>query len=124
MIDGTIVIATKTAQTDSNGSYSVSFGSSEWEPGCTIEVTAQYHSVQETRDTAADASSAQQVDIAYPYEIVQFGSLTVFLASAGLVGIVGAVLVKRGRKQDYAFQEEFDTTLRIHSTAFMKVSVL
>jgi len=46
-----------------------------------------------------------------------------FLASAELVGTVGAVLAKRDRKQDHASQEELDTTLRIHSTTFMKVSV-
>lgn len=98
MMDGNTVIATKSAQTDSSGSYSVSFEWSEWEPGYTIEATAEYNSLQEVTDSAADASSPQQVDIAYPFEIAQFGSLIGFLAAAALVGIVGAVLVRRGRK--------------------------
>jgi hypothetical protein len=38
------------------------------------------------------------VDISYPFEIAQFGSLIGFIASAAFVGIVGAVLVRRGRK--------------------------
>jgi len=42
--------------------------------------------------------------------IALFGSLIGFLASAGFVGIVGAVFARCGRKWDHAFQEEVDTT--------------
>ena len=55
---------------------------------------------------AADVDSTQQVDISYPFEIAQFGSFIGFLAAATFVGIVGAVLVRRGRKQDHTSQEE------------------
>ena len=44
-------------------------------------------------------------------------SLIGFLAAVALVDIVGAVLVKRGRKQDHASQEELDTTMRVFFTA-------
>ena len=71
---------------------------------------AEYRTSQETVTAKCDGSTTQRVDVRYSYAIAQLGSLIGFLASAALVGTVGAVLVRRGSKYDHAFQEEFDTT--------------
>jgi hypothetical protein len=74
------------------------------------EVTAEQSFNKETVTATCGGSTAWQVDVQCPHEIAQLGSSIGFLASAALVGTVGAVLVRRGSKYDHAFQEEFDTT--------------
>jgi hypothetical protein len=96
--NGTTTVVTKATVMDASGYHAVTLGRGEWEPWLTIEVTADYNTFPETRDVADDASSPQQVDIAYPFEIAQFGSLIRFPASAAFVGIVGAFYVRSAWK--------------------------
>jgi hypothetical protein len=59
---------------------------------------AECRTNHETVAAPCDGSTAQQVNLQHPYKIAQFGSLIGFLASAALIAILGAVLVRRGRK--------------------------
>jgi hypothetical protein len=59
---------------------------------------SEYRTNQEMVTGSCGGSTAQQVDAQHPFEIAQFGSLIGFFAAAALVGIVGAVLLRRGRK--------------------------
>lgn len=97
MMDGAVDVSTKSAQTDANGLYLVSFEWLEWEPDYTIEVTAVYWESPETVTAPCDGSLTQQVDVQFLFAIPQFGSLVGFLVSIALVGVVGLVLLRRRR---------------------------
>jgi len=99
MMDGETVVSMKSDQTDSNGTYEVSFPWLEWDVGYSIEVTAIFNGAEESNSTVADATVGQEVNVTYPYEIPQFGSLLGLLLAAALVGVTGVVLLRRRHQE-------------------------
>jgi hypothetical protein len=96
--NGEVVIVTKTTTTDAYGYYVVTFDQDEWGIGYTIDVTAEYGEVQQTETIEADGSTAQTVDIQFPFEIAQFGNWLGFLLAGALVGVVAMTFLKRRRR--------------------------
>ena len=93
--DGETVVSTDSDTADSDGFYSVVFFSPEWDIGNTIEVIANYLSTEEINSTTADDSVVQYVNVSYSFEIPEFGSMAGFLASAGVIGIVGWAAIRK-----------------------------
>jgi parallel beta-helix repeat protein len=98
IMNGKVVIATKTTTTDANGYYVVTFDQDEWGFGYTIDVTAQYGEAQQPETIVADGSTAQTADVQFPFEIPQFGNTLGFLLAGALVGVVAMVFLKRRRR--------------------------
>jgi len=92
---GDAVRSTLSDTTDSSGFYSVTFGPSDWDIGDRIEVIATYNAAQESNSTTAIDSPLQYVNVTYSFEIPEFGSMVGFLASAGIIGIVGWVAIRK-----------------------------
>jgi len=86
---------------DENGYYSFTLSSmdNEFHDGDTFEVTATYNGNQESVSVVDDLQPHQQIDITYPYEIPQFGSLLGSGIAAGAVGLVAMVFVVKRKKQ-------------------------
>jgi parallel beta-helix repeat protein len=95
--NGEVVIVTKTTTTDANGYYVVTFDQDEWGIGYTIDVTAEHGEVQWTETIEADGSTAQTVDIQFPFAIAQFGNWLGFLLAGALVGVFAMIFLKRKR---------------------------
>ena len=97
--------ATDSELSDADGWYSITFGPSDWEIGDTIQVICTYESSQEDEEIAAISSAGspyQYVNITFPFEIPQFGSLLGTMITVGAVGAVGAIFVvySKRRKED------------------------
>ncbi len=97
MIDGETVVASRTAQTDANGTYEVVFDWLEWNVGYSIEVTAEYNSNQVYNSTSSDASPVQDVDAHFAFAISQFGTLIGFLVAAAFIGVLGIFMLGRSQ---------------------------
>jgi len=89
------VVSTLSETTNATGFYSVTFGPSDWEIGDDIEVIATYNAAQESNSTTATDYPVQYVNVTYAFEIPEFGSMVGFLASAGIIGIVGWAAIKK-----------------------------
>jgi len=101
----TSVRATDSELSDENGWYSLQFGPSDWYIGDTIRVVCTYSGNQEMEEVAAGSSASspyQYVNITFPFEIPQFGSILGTMVTIGAVGMIGAVFVvySRRRKED------------------------
>jgi len=80
---------------DEDGYYSFTLSSflEEFHDGDTFEVTANYNGAQHNESELDDGQPIQRIDIIYPYEIPQFGSLVGFGVAAGAVGLIAMVFV-------------------------------
>jgi hypothetical protein len=84
--------------TDSAGYYQTTqWGTSDWEVGDTIRVTATISSEQEIETQLATNTFTQIVDVYFPTAIPQFGSLVGTLVAASAVCVVAVVLVRKRR---------------------------
>ncbi len=97
MKDGATVAATKAAQTDTSGSYGVIFAWDEWNVSYAIDVTATSGGSQAFNSSVADVNSSQEIDVMFEYEIPDFGSFYGFLVAGLFIGIIGAILLARGK---------------------------
>ena len=97
MLDGAgpTIRDTQTDTTDSDGQYAVTFALEYWEVGDTIDVIATYNAAEETNSSTADILPFNQVDITYAFEIPEFGSLSGILISAGILGIIASVALRK-----------------------------
>lgn len=86
---------------DENAYYSFTLSSfdNEFLDGDTFEVTATYNSNQQNVSQVDDLGPLQWINITYPYEIPQFGSLLGFGIAAGAVGLVAMVFLVKRKKQ-------------------------
>lgn len=92
---GPAIRDTQTDTTDIDGQYSVSFDLNDWFVGDTIQVIAICEGAEEENSTTADDSPFQQVDVTYAFEIPEFGSLAGILISAGILGIIASVALRK-----------------------------
>ncbi|OGS41818.1 MAG: hypothetical protein A3K67_03160 [Euryarchaeota archaeon RBG_16_62_10] len=98
--------ATDSYTTGSDGWYSVSFSSGQWDEGDIIEAISDLDGKQYSAYDVANVQSVpdiQQVDITYPYEIPEFGDswsgLSVgFLVAGFALGLIAAVFLIARRK--------------------------
>lgn len=112
--DASVVVTiwdpTKTVQraslsdtSDEDGFYSIWFGPSDWYVGDLIEVVCTYSGNQETNSTTATSSIPlpyQYINITYPFEIPEFGSVVGLILAGGAIGAVAMVaLVANQRKR-------------------------
>ena len=98
MMNGTTTVDTTTWTTDVNGFYTVSFAANIWEPGFNVISTATFNSVQVFDNTTVGADPFVTIDLKFPFEIPQFGSILGFVAAAGLVGVVAVVFLAKKSK--------------------------
>ena len=88
---------TKNTQTDEDGLYVVQFEAwplpDEWKIGDTIIATAQWGANQESNQQTltVDPGGVLQLDIQFPFEIPEFGTVLGFLAAAAIVGAVAVL---------------------------------
>ncbi len=100
MKNGGTTVGTLTNDSDAGGFYSVTFGplvGVGWDVGWTIIATATYGGNQVTNPdvTIPDTSPLLQIDLQFPFEIPQFGTLFGFLVTAGAVGVVAIYLIPK-----------------------------
>jgi len=98
MWNGATMIDTTSTQTLSNGLYIVNFALDKWAPGFTVNVTATYNQVQTSGGSTVDDLGLATINLQFPFEIPQFGSMLGFVAAAGLVGVVAVVFLARKSK--------------------------
>ena len=84
--------------TESNGWYSVFFGTNDWNEGDTIEVTAKYDLDQATNSAVADSGPLQTVDVHIGSLVVpEFGGLLQAPLVVVSVSSIALILVLRRR---------------------------
>jgi len=98
MRDGATVVDTQSGTTDDGGFYTITLGTDKWQPGFTVTATATWNSVQVSDTVTVGADPFATIDLQFPFEIPQFGSLLGFVVAAGLVGAVAAVFLVRKTK--------------------------
>jgi hypothetical protein len=98
MKNGATPIDTQTTTTDGDGFYTVDVGHDLWVPGYEVISTATYNSVQTSDNTTVGIDPFATIDLQFPFEIPQFGSILGFVAAAGLVGVVAVVFLARKSK--------------------------
>ena len=86
---------TLTMTSDEDGFYFVDVDPANWGIGDTITVVATFESNQVSNSTLADPEPVQEVNLQFPLGIAQFGSLIGLGISAGLVGVVALVFLKK-----------------------------
>ena len=99
----TVQRASLSETTDEEGFYQIWFGPSDWYVGDLIEVVCTFSGNQETNSTTAASSIPlpyQYVNITYPFEIPEFGSVVGLILAGGAIGAVAMVaLVANQRKR-------------------------
>ena len=98
MKNGTTLLDTQTSTTDSDGLYTVNLGLDMWAPGFNVISTATFNSVQITDNATVGEDPFLTIDLQYPFEIPQFGSILGFVAAAGLIGAVAVVFLAKKSK--------------------------
>ena len=85
---------------DETGFYSFTLASmdNEFQDGDTFEVISNYNGAQHNASKVDDLNPLQWINITYPYEIPQFGSLLGFGIAAGAIGLVAMVFVVKRKK--------------------------
>jgi hypothetical protein len=91
---GSTTYANLTTTSDSNGFYVVTFASSDWDIGNTIEVYATYGSYSAINTTTANAAPAQVVDVHFSVVIPEFTSFPVVAVMTVAVSLIGIRLRK------------------------------
>jgi hypothetical protein len=98
MKNGTLTVDTASNTTDGDGFYTISFAVDKWAPGFNVTATATYNSVQTSDNATVDDGGFATIDLQFPFEIPQFGSILGFVAAAGLIGAVAVVFLVRKNK--------------------------
>jgi hypothetical protein len=98
MMNGATEVDIASDTTDSNGFYTVSFATDNWEIGFSITSTATFNSVQVSDTIPADEYPVSTINLQFLFEIPQFGSILGFVATAGLVGVVAVVFLAKKSK--------------------------
>lgn len=98
MMNGTTTVDTQTYTTDGNGFYTVNLGVNAWEPGFNVISTATFNSVEASDNITVFDFPFVTIDLQYPFEIPQFGSILGFVAAAALVGVVAIVFLAKKSK--------------------------
>ena len=85
---------------DSIGFYSFTLSSidGDWHDGDTFNVIATYKGHQMNESQLDDGTPLQNIDVTFPFEIPQFGSLLGFSVAAGGIGLIALVFVVRRKK--------------------------
>jgi hypothetical protein len=85
---------------DENGFYSFTLSSfdGDWDDGDTFTIIATYGGNQITRSLLDNGTALQWMNMTYPYEIPQFGSLLGFGIAAGGIGLIAMVFVVKRKK--------------------------
>jgi hypothetical protein len=99
MKDGATTIDTQSTTTDGDGFYTVDVGHDLYQTGFTVTSTATANSIQVSDSATVDGGYPfLTIDLQFPFEIPQFGSILGFVAAAGLVGVVAVVFLARKSK--------------------------
>jgi hypothetical protein len=95
--NGTTTINTLYYDTDEFGFYSVNFNPETWDVGYTVTSTATSGGQQDSEKVTIQSLDdwSIQIDLQFPYEIPQFGTILGFLAAAAVVGAVAVYLLPR-----------------------------
>jgi hypothetical protein len=96
---GETVISTVYGVTDENGFYTVTFPTETVDYNHTIIATATYGGNQESEQAVPVDELGLTMDIQFPFEIPEFGTLIGFLAVAGVVAFVAIFLLPRRHKR-------------------------
>lgn len=98
MMDGTTLVDTVAGTTDVNGFYTLTLATNLWVPGFNVTSTATFNSVQVSDNTTVGVDPFATIDLQYPFEIPQFGSILGFVAAAALVGVVAVAFLAKKSK--------------------------
>lgn len=91
---------TDSTTTDVNGFYSFTLSSIDgnWNDGDTFKIIATYSGNQRIVSEVDNGTPLQWLNVTYPFEIPQFGSLLGFGIAAGAVGLVAMVFIVKRKK--------------------------
>ena len=91
---------TESIPSDENGFYSFTLSSfdGDWNDGDTFKIIATYSGNQKTESELDNGSPLQWINVTFPFEIPQFGSLLGFGIAAGGIGLIAMVFVVKRRK--------------------------
>ena len=91
---------TESTTTDETGFYSFTMSSfdGDWADGDTFNIIATYSGNQKTESLLDDGTALQWINVTFPFEIPQFGSLLGFSVAAGGIGLIAMVFVVRRKK--------------------------
>ena len=96
--NGSTTTSTLSTTTDVYGFYTVTFAYNVWELGYNLIATATYGSEQVTENITITQEWGEQIDLQFPFEIPQFGTVLGFLAVAAMVGVLAIFLLPRRSK--------------------------
>jgi hypothetical protein len=91
---------TESNTSDETGFYSFTLNSfvGQWADGDTFKIILTYSGNQENRSAVDDGKIIQWINVTFPFEIPQFGSILGFGIVAGGIGLVAMVFVVRRKK--------------------------
>jgi hypothetical protein len=91
---------TESMSTDENGFYSFTMSSfdGDWSDGDTFKIIATYSGNQKTESLLDDGKPLQWINVTFPFEIPQFGSILGFSIAAGSIGLIAMVFVVKRKK--------------------------
>lgn len=91
---------TDSTLTDENGFYSFTLSSfdGDWDDGDTFKIIATYSGNERTESLLDDGEPIQWINVTFPFEIPQFGSLLGFGVAAGGIGLIAMVFVVKRKK--------------------------
>ncbi len=93
--DGSTVVNTQFATTDTDGFYTVTFPTETVDLGHWIIATATSGGEQVSGNVTVDNDFGLTIDLQFPFEIPQFGTIIGFLAVAAIVGVLAVILLPR-----------------------------
>jgi len=93
---------TESTTTDVNGFYSFTLSTftipPQWNDGDTFKIIATYSGNQKIESQVDNAGPIQWINVTFPFEIPQFGSLLGFGIAAGGIGLIAMVFVVKRKK--------------------------
>jgi hypothetical protein len=91
---------TDSTTSDGNGFYSFTLSSfdGDWDDGDTFKIIATYSGNQKIESQVDNAGPIQWINVTFPFEIPQFGSLLGFGIAAGGIGLIAMVFVVKRKK--------------------------
>jgi len=98
MKNGTTTVDSQSFKTGGDGVYSITLATDMWKPGFTVTSTATFNSAQVSSTITVTDDPFPTINLQFPFEIPQFGSVLGFVAAATLVGIVAVVFLAKKSK--------------------------
>jgi hypothetical protein len=91
---------TDSMSSDVNGFYSFTLSSfdGDWSDGDTFKIIATYSGNEKIESQVDNAGPIQWINVTFPFEIPQFGSLLGFGIAAGGIGLIAMVFVVKRKK--------------------------